>query len=132
MKFLLKIFNDYAVFQKTLVEFRVLTKRTRKLSRTDLQKIANRYVMLGYNLDFLDESDVDNKRKEVMNKMEEEDKSLVRVGQTDKYACYNSSEGKWYLFQKGPQRMSPWRILSPTPYDTAKDAAGALDKNEGK
>jgi len=59
MKFLLKIFNDYLTFQKTLLEFRAITNRRRKLSKTDLQKIANRYVMMGYSLDFLDEPEID-------------------------------------------------------------------------
>lgn len=55
MKFLLKVFNDYLVFEKTLLEFKSITNGHRKLSKTDLQKIANRYVMMGYSLDFLDE-----------------------------------------------------------------------------
>ena len=59
MQFLLKIFNDYLTFEKTLLEFRCITNRRRKLSRTDLQKIANRYVMMGYTLDFLDDPEVD-------------------------------------------------------------------------
>lgn len=64
MNFLLKIFNNYLEFEKSLLEFRAITNRQRKLSKTDLQKIANRYVMMGYSLDFLDEPKVDKNGSE--------------------------------------------------------------------
>lgn len=56
-KFLFKIFNDYLVFEKAILTCRSLTNRRRKLSKTDLLRIANRYVMLGYTLDFLDDDE---------------------------------------------------------------------------
>lgn len=58
MKFLLRVFNNYLEFEKATLEFRALTNRRRKLSKTDLQKIANKYVMMGYSLDFLEKPDV--------------------------------------------------------------------------
>jgi len=59
MKWLLKIINDYLLYEKAWLEFVTLTNRRRKLSKTDLMKIANAYAKLGYTLDFLDEPEID-------------------------------------------------------------------------
>ena len=54
MNCLVKTFQQYVEYQKSIVDLACLLPKSRKLSKTDLQRIAVEYVKMGGDLSFLD------------------------------------------------------------------------------